>query len=207
MLMSAEFTGGERLELQPATMSDFEKVRDAYLDLASEPDAQVEFADDGSGVRIKIIRFFGLEEGQDEADHSTLLIMYANGLLQNTEDGQTLKLQWVEKVEHPDVNTGIFHRYIFGTQGGDLTEFAHGVNAHPKMPEVAHELTDIGQLWQVNEGRRFLKSDFGEDLELSRGDCSLLAGQLQTLTGMDCHSSEIPRVELPQPELLEKFSI
>jgi hypothetical protein len=165
-------------ELAPASTLDFERVRDAFIDLAAQPDAEIMDIPHARGVRISLRRFYAVD-GHDADDG--ILEVYVKGQLRDTSKGQRFVMRVCEKVYGSDTSATVNHDYRLESSEDVLTEFTHGINMGDVVPEIAEQLTDLDHKWQADLGRRRLMTDLGDNQELTAGDCDVLVERLDEL--------------------------
>lgn len=166
-------------EIGLPTIDEYLVLRETVFAIGGEPDASVQPTLDRSGVYIKLERLF---VDLDFLVWPPLTICLA-GLIRTVPNGEKMTLRYRELAHSPTTeNSSLNHDYIFEAVDGVLIEFAQSIRACPSLPEQRQEiLLHDEALDQAQQGRKLLKSELGNQLEITAGDCGVLFDRMVQL--------------------------
>lgn len=173
----------ERTELGPPSIDDFEVLKEAFLDLASNPLARIRSYNTGLALYI------GIERIYSDTDFLAWppLSICLRGIIKTIPEGCSLDLRYREKTHNNSTyGSGISHDYSLGISRGELVEYGQSIRACPKVPERGIESPEIlfsdHKLDQVQSGRELLRQNCTSLMELTAGDCGVLFDRMCELS-------------------------
>lgn len=164
-------------ELTRATFDDFELLQDAVLYAAGQPDATVRPVDEWK-------MFIHLERTYIDLDFLVWppLSLSLAGLLKTFPGGGRMVLRYREFPHNATTeNSSVNHDYVLESYGKELVEFGHSIRACPQIQEYRQEIDTDANMDLADRGRKIIRQNFGNQLELTTGDCGVLFDRIMQL--------------------------
>lgn len=154
---------------------DFETIKQAFMALTDYSWTAVrEVGEDKSGLYLKAEQIRADMDFIAWPPHTVCL----SGIARVWSWGSSLVIGYKETFYNDSVaNTELIHDYAFACEAGQLTQFSHRIDAHPKVSQPRLDATIIEsdqKLDQASQGGRIIRQNTGDLLELTSGDCAVL---------------------------------
>jgi hypothetical protein len=173
MMIGMSSAGLNRPELELPTYDEFEALAETLLRLRRQPDAWCRAPVSMPG-KISV----GIERLYADADYLSwpLISFSLIGVLWIKPREAKLAVRYREITHHPATeNSSVNHDYVLRAEGVEMVEFRHSVRGCPAIiPPPRDAYDEREHIIQATNGARLLKSDLGENLELTAGDCGVL---------------------------------
>jgi hypothetical protein len=172
--------GSTSEQIANPTFDHFALIKDAFLEVAREPDAVCRVDEGGMRLFVQVERLF--------SDFDLLawppLMVCVSGLLRTMPGGNTLTIRYRELPLHADtINSSVNHDYGFESWGEELVDYWHSVRACPEITELPGRPVYDQLAYQADQGREILQKWSAAHQEPTAGDCGVLFDRMAALVG------------------------